>query len=180
MDVTVYHNPACGTSRSVLAMLEERGHILETLKTLLDAVNHASTEQRGAIDALVASSADLLERVGSRFTEQLEVETGKMGEVAAQLTGSAVEVASLGEAFGHAVRLVHAGAVLVRHLAGGDVAQLRALRRTCLEAKAAVGAHRARQVGRPAIARGVRDAEAGRQVQLRRAARPPRPVRPVP
>ncbi|MBB3178539.1 DUF802 domain-containing protein [Variovorax sp. Sphag1AA] len=87
------------------AMLEERGHILETLKTLLDAVNHASTEQRGAIDALVASSADLLERVGSRFTEQLEAETGKMGEVAAQLTGSAVEVASLGEAFGHAVGL---------------------------------------------------------------------------
>jgi hypothetical protein len=87
------------------AMLEERSHILETLKTLLDAVNHASTEQRGAIDALVASSADLLERVGSRFTEQLEAETGKMGEVAAQLTGSAVEVASLGEAFGHAVGL---------------------------------------------------------------------------
>ncbi|MEJ8814120.1 DUF802 domain-containing protein [Variovorax ureilyticus] len=87
------------------AMLEERSHILETLKTLLDAVNHASTEQRGAIDALVASSADLLERVGSRFTEQLETETGKMGEVAAQLTGSAVEVASLGEAFGHAVGL---------------------------------------------------------------------------
>jgi hypothetical protein len=87
------------------AMLEERGHILETLKTLLDAVNHASTEQRGAIDALVASSADLLERVGSRFTEQLEAETGKMGEVAAQLTGSAVEVASLGDAFGHAVGL---------------------------------------------------------------------------
>jgi len=87
------------------AMLEERSHILETLKTLLDAVNHASTEQRGAIDALVASSADLLERVGSRFTEQLEAETGKMGEVAAQLTGSAVEVASLGEAFGHAVNL---------------------------------------------------------------------------
>ncbi|SEB16108.1 DUF802 domain-containing protein [Variovorax sp. YR216] len=87
------------------AMLEERSHILETLKTLLDAVNHASTEQRGAIDALVASSADLLERVGNRFTEQLEVETGKMGEVAAQLTGSAVEVASLGEAFGHAVGL---------------------------------------------------------------------------
>ncbi|SCK31408.1 Uncharacterized protein conserved in bacteria [Variovorax sp. HW608] len=87
------------------AMLEERSHILETLGTLLDAVNHASTEQRGAIDALVASSADLLERVGSRFTEQLEAETGKMGEVAAQLTGSAVEVASLGEAFGHAVGL---------------------------------------------------------------------------
>ena len=51
------------------AMLEERSRILETLDTLLDAVNHASTEQRGAIDALVAASADLLERVGTRFND---------------------------------------------------------------------------------------------------------------
>ncbi|MBO9513676.1 MAG: DUF802 domain-containing protein [Variovorax sp.] len=87
------------------AMLEERSHILDTLKTLLDAVNHASTEQRAAIDALVGSSAELLERVGSRFTEKLEGETGRMSEAAAQLTGSAVEVASLGEAFGAAVQL---------------------------------------------------------------------------
>nr|WP_314445350.1 arsenate reductase (glutaredoxin) [uncultured Sphingomonas sp.] len=36
MDVTVYHNPACGTSRGVLALLEERGitpHVIEYLKT---------------------------------------------------------------------------------------------------------------------------------------------------
>ncbi|HSV58481.1 MAG TPA: DUF802 domain-containing protein [Variovorax sp.] len=87
------------------AMLEERGRILGTLETLLGAVNHASTEQRAAIDALVATSADLLERVGTRFTEKVDTETGKMNEVAAQITGSAVEVASLGEAFGFAVQL---------------------------------------------------------------------------
>lgn len=36
MDVTVYHNPACGTSRNVLAMLDERGiepRVVEYLKT---------------------------------------------------------------------------------------------------------------------------------------------------
>ncbi|HLX02760.1 MAG TPA: DUF802 domain-containing protein, partial [Trinickia sp.] len=49
------------------AMLAERARLLETLETLLDAVNHASTEQRSAVDALVATSADLLERVGTRF-----------------------------------------------------------------------------------------------------------------
>lgn len=87
------------------AMLEERSRILETLGTLLDAVNHASAEQRSAIDALVAASADLLDRVGNRFTEQVDAEAGKMAEVTAQLTGSAVEVASLGEAFGFAVQL---------------------------------------------------------------------------
>lgn len=87
------------------AMLEERSRILETLATLLDAVNHASTEQRTAIDTLVSASADLLERVGSRFTEKADAESEKMAAVAAQITGSAVEVASLGEAFGLAVQL---------------------------------------------------------------------------
>jgi len=87
------------------SMLEERSRILGTLETLLQAVNHASTEQRGAIDALVSTSAELLERVGARFTDQVGTEAGKMAEVAAQITGSAVEVASLGEAFGFAVQL---------------------------------------------------------------------------
>jgi len=87
------------------AMLDERSRILGTLETLLDAVNHASTEQRSAIDALVATSADLLDRVGTRFNDKVDTETGKMADVAAQITGSAVEVASLGEAFGFAVKL---------------------------------------------------------------------------
>lgn len=85
------------------AMLEERSRLLATLDTLLDAVNHASTEQRTAVDALVATSADLLERVSSRFTEHVENETGKLGAVAAQVSSSATEVASLGEMFAGAV-----------------------------------------------------------------------------
>ncbi|HWU70742.1 MAG TPA: DUF802 domain-containing protein, partial [Pseudoxanthomonas sp.] len=85
------------------AMLEERNRLLGTLETLLDAVNHASTEQRTAVDALVATSADLLERVGNRLTERVEAETARLDTAAAQITGSAVEVASLGEAFGAAV-----------------------------------------------------------------------------
>ncbi|VTU36944.1 hypothetical protein H4CHR_04042 [Variovorax sp. PBS-H4] len=98
-------------------MLEERSRILETLGTLLDAVNQASAEQRSAIDSLVAASADLLDRVGTRFTEQVDAEAGKMAEVAAQLTGSAVEVASLGEAFGQAVQLFsQSNDKLVAHL----------------------------------------------------------------
>jgi hypothetical protein len=99
------------------AMLEERSRILETLQTLLDGVNHASTEQRSAIDALVAASADVLARVGTRFTDKVEAETEKMAGVAAQITGSAVEVASLGEAFGFAVQLfTQSNDKLVAHL----------------------------------------------------------------
>ncbi|TPQ42307.1 DUF802 domain-containing protein [Cupriavidus pinatubonensis] len=87
------------------AMLEERSRLLETLGTLLDAVNHASTEQRVAVDSLVTTTAGLLDRVGTRFHEQVESETGKLATVAAQVTGSAVEVASLGEALGVAVQV---------------------------------------------------------------------------
>ena len=85
------------------AMLEERTQMLSTLDTLLSAVNHASTEQRAAIDALVATSADLLERVGTRFTDHITAETGKLDTIADDLRVGAVDVASLGEAFGAAV-----------------------------------------------------------------------------
>jgi hypothetical protein len=85
------------------AMLEERSRLLATLETLLDAVNHASTEQRTAVDALVATSADLLDRVGTRFAEQVQAESAKLATIADGITGSAIEVASLGETFGGAV-----------------------------------------------------------------------------
>ena len=99
------------------AMLDERNRLLDTLGTLLDAVNHASTDQRAAIEALVATSADLLERVGSRFGAQVEEGTRALDSVAAQVTGSAVEVASLGDAFGAAVQLFgESNGQLVAHL----------------------------------------------------------------
>ncbi len=87
------------------SLLEERSRIMETLRALLDAINHASTEQRSAIDALVASSAELLERAGSQFAAKVESEAGKLVDIGSSITGGALEVASLGEAFGHAVQL---------------------------------------------------------------------------
>ncbi|MDP2882360.1 MAG: DUF802 domain-containing protein [Azonexus sp.] len=87
------------------SLLEERSRIMETLGALLDAINHASTEQRSAIDALVASSADLLERAGSQFAAKVESEAGKLVDIGTSITGGALEVASLGEAFGAAVKL---------------------------------------------------------------------------
>ena len=87
------------------AVLQERSQIMQTLQALLDTLNHASAEQRGAIDSLVASSATLLERAGTRFAEHVDTESQKLAAVAAQITGGAVEVSSLGEAFGFAVQL---------------------------------------------------------------------------
>jgi hypothetical protein len=99
------------------AMLDERNRLLETLDTLLTAVNHASSEQRGAVDALVTGSAEALDQVGTRFSERVDAEAGKLTDVAAQVTRSAVEVASLGEAFGTSVQLFsQSNASLLEHL----------------------------------------------------------------
>ncbi|MEY4662641.1 MAG: hypothetical protein RLZZ239_1114, partial [Pseudomonadota bacterium] len=86
------------------ALLEERTRILNTLSTLLDAINHASTEQRGVIDAMVQSSQATLSLASDQFKEQVALETDKLGGIAAQVTVSAVDVASLGETLGFAVR----------------------------------------------------------------------------
>ena len=102
--VELRHKLADSMARDT-AMLEERTQMMATLETLLNAVNHASTEQRTAIDALVTTSAELLDRVGSRFAEHIESETGRLGDVAAQVAVGATEVASLGEAFGASVQV---------------------------------------------------------------------------
>ncbi|WP_313178247.1 DUF802 domain-containing protein [Stenotrophomonas sp.] len=84
-------------------MLDERGHLLATVQTLLEAINHASHEQRSAVDALVGGSAELLHRVGSRFTDHIAAETGKLDGIAEHLSGSAAEVGQLAGTFGTAV-----------------------------------------------------------------------------
>jgi hypothetical protein len=80
-------------------LLAERQRIMDTLRTLLDAIQHAATEQRGAIDALVSSSSTLLQRLSTQLTERIGAEADRLNDVAAQVTGSALEVGSLGEAF---------------------------------------------------------------------------------
>lgn len=87
------------------ALLAERAGLIESLGHLLDTVRHSATAQSAAIDGLVARSADLLAQAESRFGARLEAESSRMASTAAQLGGSAVEVASLGEAFGTAVQL---------------------------------------------------------------------------
>jgi hypothetical protein len=90
-------------------LLEERGRILETLNTLLDGINHASLEQRAVIDALVTTSAVSLTQAGAQFADKVDAEAAKLADVAAHVTSSAVEVASLGETFNFAVTAFHAG-----------------------------------------------------------------------
>jgi hypothetical protein len=86
------------------ALLEERSRIMATLSSLLDGINHASVEQRAVIDSLVASSAVALQQAGSQFSENMGAEATKLSDIAAHVTSSAVEVSSLSESFGFAVR----------------------------------------------------------------------------
>src|SRR5690606_15353297 len=53
----------------------------------------------------------------SQFPDKVQAEADKLGQVAAQVTGSAVEVASLGDAFGAAVHVFgQSNASLMEHL----------------------------------------------------------------
>jgi hypothetical protein len=87
------------------AVLDERNRLMTTLAGLLEAVNHASTEQRSAVEALVRTTGDVLERTGAGFAQTVQTESEHLQGVAAQVSASAVEVASLGEGFSLAVQL---------------------------------------------------------------------------
>jgi hypothetical protein len=90
------------------ALLEERGRIMETLNALLDGINHASHEQRAVIDSLVASSSVKLDAASIAFSADIASESHKLSEIAANVTTSAVDVASLADAFGVAVHSFNA------------------------------------------------------------------------
>ncbi|ABE42468.1 DUF802 domain-containing protein [Polaromonas sp. JS666] len=95
------------TERDNLA-LEERTGLVEQIRALLQTIHQASGEQRAAIESLVGSAAAVLDKAGSQFAETLGAQAGKAEDMAAHLTGSAVELASLGESFNHGVQLFNA------------------------------------------------------------------------
>jgi len=85
------------------AALAERAALMEQLGALLQSVNAAAGEQRAAIESLVGSAATVLEQAGHNFAQALGAQAGQVDEVAAHVAASAVELSSLGEAFGHGV-----------------------------------------------------------------------------
>ncbi len=67
MTITIYHNPACGTSRNTLAMIRQSGDeplIIEYLKTRL-----SRGELVSLINAIGANPRDLLRRKGTPYQE---------------------------------------------------------------------------------------------------------------
>lgn len=99
------------------ALLDERQRIMHTLNTLLEAINQASVEQRGVIDSLVASCALALDQANRQFAGTVDTEAAKLGDIAAQVGSSAVEVSALGDTLGMAVRAFgHANDQLIANL----------------------------------------------------------------
>jgi arsenate reductase len=67
LDVVIYHNPTCGTSRNTLAMIRNAGiepHVIEYLKT-----PPARTLLRQLIDRAGISVRDLLREKGTPYAE---------------------------------------------------------------------------------------------------------------
>jgi len=89
--------------------LQERTRLMTQLGTLLESVNQAAGEQRAAIEALVGSASRVLDQAGAQFAQALQAQAGQSADAAAQVGASAVELASLAEAFGHSVQGFQAG-----------------------------------------------------------------------
>ena len=85
--------------------LQERTTLMNNIGSLLQTVQQATGEQRAAIESLVTSAGAVLDQVGRQFAETVGAQAHRSEDVAAQVSGSAIELAALGEAFGHGVQL---------------------------------------------------------------------------
>ena len=85
--------------------LQERTTLMNNIGSLLQTVQQATGDQRAAIESLVTSAGAVLDQVGRQFAETVGAQAHRADDVAAQVSGSAIELAALGEAFGHGVQL---------------------------------------------------------------------------
>ncbi len=67
MSVTIYHNPACGTSRNTLAMIRQSGEEPEVIEYLKTPPSRARLVE--LIKAMGISARDLLREKGTPFVE---------------------------------------------------------------------------------------------------------------
>jgi len=65
--VTIYHNPACGTSRNTLAMIQASGVELEVIEYLKNPPTRARLLE--LIDAMSIAPRDLLREKGTPYIE---------------------------------------------------------------------------------------------------------------
>jgi hypothetical protein len=91
--------------------LQERTALLAQLHTLVQAVNAATGEQRAAIEVLVDAAGAVMQTASERFAQVLDSQARLAQDSATQVGTSAVELASLGDAFGQSVQQFQASNV---------------------------------------------------------------------
>jgi len=92
------------TERDNLA-LQERSELVAHISTLLQNVQQTTSEQRAAIETLVASATEVLNRTGEQFAQTMGAQAGRAEEQAAHMASSGAELAALAEAFQQGVQL---------------------------------------------------------------------------
>lgn len=81
------------------ATLGERAELVGQIGGLLQQVQQTTGEQRTAIEHLVGSATEVLNRVGQQFADTVGAQAGRAEAMAGQAATSAAQLASLGEAF---------------------------------------------------------------------------------
>lgn len=86
-------------------LLEEHQRIIKELDSLSQSLTLSSDSQYKAIEQLVDSSGQMLEKVAQRFVEHVNKEVSEFSGITDNFAVSAVEMASLGDSFSTAVDL---------------------------------------------------------------------------
>jgi hypothetical protein len=87
------------------SFLDERRRIMTDLDQLSNSLSASSGEQRTAVEQLVVSSTKLLGDISAKFDAHIGVEVSKLSDIAADFSGSALDIASMGDGFKLAVTL---------------------------------------------------------------------------
>ena len=104
---------------------------MERLHGLLQSAEATTQGQRAAIDTLVTTAGHTLVQVQQQFAQTLALQTDKAESLGAHLSGSAIELSSLGNSFQHAVELfVRSNEQLVHSLCEVEAALGQSLERS--------------------------------------------------
>ena len=87
------------------ALLLEREQINQGFKQASDALSESALGQKIAIENLVSTSDQTLKTLSNQFAQQLDIQLAQVSDAGEHFSCSAVEMASLGEAFSLAIKL---------------------------------------------------------------------------
>jgi hypothetical protein len=85
--------------------LVQRGEMMQALNALSDTLAQSARDHGDAIEKLIQSATNMLSEVSVQFAERVCEETSKFTDASDFFAGTALEISSLGDGFGKAVKL---------------------------------------------------------------------------